>query len=326
MGYGMGYDNGREIAERMKRRSDFRGKSVFQSDQVIHVWANQSQPHARNAKATIWFEGTSLFSYQTMIARIATDIRGERVALISSEKFSVTTSGQQHSARLATRHMRVMLVPDVENLPRSVDRLIEDAKRSIALAANTRKRPATRVAAIATARAEFAEALSLIDTFGLTIARPVWDTAWDGDLAAIAEKHAAAIAAEVERIRALKEADAARLQTAWYDLSALFLRTGHRENDITFPWGRFPCLLAIKGDTIRTSWGAEFPVAHGIRALRLICAARKAGREWKRDGAGPRLGHFQVDSVTADGTVHAGCHTVEWSAIEHAAKALGLTA
>ena len=29
-----------------------------------------------------------------------------------------------------------------------------------------------------------------------------------------------------------------------------------------------------------------------------------------------RLGHYQIESIDPDGTVHAGCHIVTWKAIE----------
>jgi hypothetical protein len=320
-----GYDNGASIGEKFKRRHTFKGKTVFPGDQAIHVWAQQSQPCGRNAKATVWFEGPSLYSYGTEIARFTTDRHGSPVVLLSSQSYSVTTSGQQHAARHAVRHLEALLVEHVEDLSRSVRHLVRAAGEWIADAANTRKRAGTRVDAIEKARARYALANVLIDRFGLSDPAPVWNPLWDTGLEELAATHKRALAEKAAKDAAAEAERLAKLATEWTDRRAMFLLSGERSG-FGFPWHSFPCLLAVNGGEIRTSWGAQFPAVHGVRALRLICACRKSGRGWKRDGVGPRLGHFQIDEITEGGAVKAGCHTVEWSAIEHAARSLGITA
>jgi hypothetical protein len=322
--YGGGYDNGASIGDKFKRRYDFKGKTVFAGDQAIHVWAQQSQPCGRNSKATVWFEGPSLYSYSTEIARFTTDRHGSPVVLLSSQSYSVTTSGQQSAARHAVRHLEALSIEYVHDLSESVRYLVRTAGELIADAANTRKRAATRLAAIEKARGNYALANTLIDRFGLSDPFPVWDSAWDAGLEELAATHKRALAEKAEKDAAAEAERLAKLATEWTDRRAMFLLSGERSG-FGFPWHSFPCLLAISGDEIRTSWGAAFPAVHGVRALRLICACRKSGRGWKRDGVGPRLGHFQIDEITAGGAVKAGCHTVEWSAIEHAARSLGIT-
>ena len=80
------------------------------------------------------------------------------------------------------------------------------------------------------------------------------------------------------------------------------------------------------GAEIETSDHATFPVDHASKAFRIIAAIRASGKAWSRvtSGAGPRLGHFQIDSVDAQGNVRAGCHSVAWSEIERCAAQLGL--
>ena len=38
--------------------------------------------------------------------------------------------------------------------------------------------------------------------------------------------------------------------------------------------------------------------------------------EGQSDGHTWHLGHYQIDRIEANGTVHAGCHVVAWKAIE----------
>lgn len=42
-------------------------------------------------------------------------------------------------------------------------------------------------------------------------------------------------------------------------------------------------------------------------------ACRSQRKEWHRNGEQIAVGHFQLDSVTADGDIKAGCHTIAWS-------------
>ncbi len=96
-----------------------------------------------------------------------------------------------------------------------------------------------------------------------------------------------------------------------------------------------PCLLRLKGfrnwpeekypTEVQTSWGARFPVEDGKRAFRFIEIVRKRGECWHSNGEqAPTLGHYRIDRIAADGTVRAGCYTVQWSAIERVARELDL--
>lgn len=73
-------------------------KTVFSNTQCTHVWAQQSQPHGRGP--SIHFDGATLFSYQTPIARFVI-ANGSRVALYTTEKYSMTTAKHMHYARRA---------------------------------------------------------------------------------------------------------------------------------------------------------------------------------------------------------------------------------
>lgn len=86
-----------------------------------------------------------------------------------------------------------------------------------------------------------------------------------------------------------------------------------------------PVMLAVRGDTVRTSWGAEFPVAHAALAWRAVRRTVASGVPWHKNGERVRVGVFQLDSIDAAGNVKAGCHDVTYDEIESCAKALGLT-
>jgi hypothetical protein len=77
---------------------------VVNNSQVPHLWAHQSQDHAKG-NGSISFSGRSIYSYAAEIGRLADAPNGERVALLISRTWSITTSGHQSAARSAVSHM-----------------------------------------------------------------------------------------------------------------------------------------------------------------------------------------------------------------------------
>jgi hypothetical protein len=81
-------------------------------------------------------------------------------------------------------------------------------------------------------------------------------------------------------------------------------------------------MLRITESEVQTSLGARFPVSHALLALAFIRQVRASGREYVRNGHSIHLGHYVLDCVEPDGTVHAGCHVVSWEEIERIAPQL----
>lgn len=81
-------------------------------------------------------------------------------------------------------------------------------------------------------------------------------------------------------------------------------------------------LLRIVGDEVQTSRGVRFPVEHAKRGLALVRAVIARGEEWRTNGHSCHLGHYRIDSIEANGTVHAGCHVVPYSEVESIAPQL----
>jgi len=80
----------------------------------------------------------------------------------------------------------------------------------------------------------------------------------------------------------------------------------------------------ITGGTLQTTRGAEVPLVHAIRAFKFVKRVRDSGKPWHANGHSVRVGHFTVDSIDADGTMRAGCHTLTWPAIEEVARSVGV--
>lgn len=73
-----------------------------------------------------------------------------------------------------------------------------------------------------------------------------------------------------------------------------------------------PTLVRRIGDTLETSRGANCPFSHAVLAFLKAQQCRSTNTTWQRNGQQIRVGHFNVDSIDAQGNMRAGCHTLKW--------------
>lgn len=76
--------------------------------------------------------------------------------------------------------------------------------------------------------------------------------------------------------------------------------------------------------TLETSRGAEVPADHARRVWPVLRRLYRTGGTYVRNGHTIHIGHFALDSVDADGTMRAGCHTFTRAEIERCAALLDL--
>ena len=79
---------------------------------------------------------------------------------------------------------------------------------------------------------------------------------------------------------------------------------------------------AIINGVVETSWGAAVPVSDAIRVYRFVRNCRDYGRTWHRNGERMPVGHFEVDSIQANGNFKVGCHRFNWNTIHKLAVEL----
>lgn len=315
-------------------------KTVFTSQQVFHVWAAQSQYEGRGGNVS--FREKALFSYRAMIARFADTVTGERVALITSRKYSVTTTGHCSAARRALRHVRVFVVPEVfptqSEHSNNLAHLVLDYQGEVSRAMRARKLPYYTTQGeggeiergaekylfrMARDCAEYAQAFGLPD--------PALD--WQADSLRIFEKWRGsqtpeAIAKrEKEREAARKREEAARLKEeaergarvlAWQNGGAdLFPR------DIqALPYA----LLRVSpdGESLETSHGASVPLCEAKKAFRLIALQRQqAAPRFFGASDAPRVGHFSLNAICENGDFRAGCHKIRFEEAARIAALIG---
>lgn len=81
---------------------------------------------------------------------------------------------------------------------------------------------------------------------------------------------------------------------------------------------------AIVGGSLDTSHGASVPLVHALRAFRFLKLCRDSGKPWAANGKTLPVGHFRIDSVSAEGGFTAGCHVINWPEVAALAASLGV--
>lgn len=79
-------------------------------------------------------------------------------------------------------------------------------------------------------------------------------------------------------------------------------------------------------DDLVTSQGAVVPWAHAVKAFRFIRLCVERGEAWQRNGRTVRVGHYQLDSIAANGDMRAGCHLFAWDDMRALAEREGVFA
>lgn len=88
-------------------------------------------------------------------------------------------------------------------------------------------------------------------------------------------------------------------------------------------------MLRVDGDDILTSHGARIPLSAAPAVWAIVERCRTAGgRDFSSalQRGGYRVGDYALDSVGADGTLVAGCHSIPHSELRAMARRLGLAA
>lgn len=72
-----------------------------------------------------------------------------------------------------------------------------------------------------------------------------------------------------------------------------------------------------------TSKGAIVPLEHARKAFKVVQKCRERQKGFSPNGKTLHVGHYQIQSIDAEGNVRAGCHLIEWPQIEDFARKEG---
>jgi hypothetical protein len=314
-------------------------KHVFSSsDSIGHLWAHQTQDWAKAGNVS--FRGEEFISYNTCVARITAAPNGERVYLLTNHTYSSSTRLHQSIARQAIpsgSHIFHVIPSGSGYLYTAVsdnhkDNLYmwsEDIKSKLEDAAQSREPKKTRL--ILEAAATIKTATEYAEFFQTPFDVPALPVT-ESELQAIStEYHAKQQTRRDAAQRAANRRRAAR-NAYWrmdFEQRQAFNALKNEEKiqqwlggkSVSLPYG-LPTYLRVKGSNVETSRGASFPLSHAKRGLALVKAVMARGEEWHTNGHTCHLGHYQIERITPDGTVYAGCHVVPFSSIERIADVL----
>lgn len=305
-------------------------KTVFENSMLAHVWAQQSQPEGRGSN--FFFDGPTIYSYgrHFPIASFIKNDKGLPAVLFTDQDYSVTTSRHKHYTRQALpRGVRIFTVHHVfdgvggmwshkSNMERFAIRLA-DALHTVTkprIRSHTREAAVAEALDIVTRSNEYADFFKLQKSWRLK--KPNFEPGFVERLrtnAAAAKEKAARKVALLEKAAFAKAA--VELQE-WLDgvpreCPRLLALTDNKSARL---------VVSKFGDVVKTSLGAEVPLADARRAVAFIQACRTRGRSWERNGETCPVGLFQIDTIDASGNIKAGCHRIDWSEIARILPAL----
>lgn len=300
-------------------------RTVVSTDEVMHLWANRAQDHARNQGNRVYFRGRTIYSYgeHFPMARWVENARGETAVLVTTRTYSTTTARHKSGVRSAIRHVehkRVFNVPLASDRWHAQDSAGTDVQEYLE---SYRERIKTQEELVARAR------------------RPEWHYSRLVDLVDEANRFARFFQVEGGAgVEFTVREDFSELKKTLAETRREELREKRekqariaRENqervekwlageNVQLPYNLERIYLRVQGDEVVTSRGAKFPVKHARIGLRLVQRVRETGEEWVTNGHTLHLGPYKVDRVSVEGDVKAGCHLVRWAEIERIAPML----
>ena len=295
--------------------------------QVAHIWAQQGAiTWARNGSNSIYFQSSIIYSYGAHfpIAQFHKNTAGETCVLFTTEKYSSTTAKHISYAARA--------IPDcipIFNFP--LTREYQAALNNDPKAAHTfvmqwaEQQVSENIVKASRARSNASYLLQTAAEYQANVNRYL---KFMGDKRRV-DKLPADFDALMEQAR-IKTARAEEQAAERYknrDARQAELEKQHATEWRTGAWNgallHVPVMLRIKGDEIETSKGARIPLDHAPRLFKLWRACIDTGRDYQRNGHTEYAGAFAIDSITADGTLRAGCHVIDAVELEHMAQILG---
>lgn len=343
-------DAARELATRTRDTPPKRQKQVFDTDEIAHLWAHKAQDSARNAQGNFYFSGDTIYSYGSHfpIARHTVSAhgkhKGQSAVLCTTKTYSNTTAKHIRNVWSSIRSwdgnawnaLEGLRIFDVENPRDYTNSQMESWRTRIKAQAETVVQPRIRKSTVA-ARFQSLESLvkqanefaeffgerarfkmpESIDALQATLGEEIRRA--DAKAARDAAKRDKENRARAQRLRD----ESADIIAAWQagdertaagelayiprQIGEAYLRiTTSNPQDYLTESQR----VAEQVTKVETSLGARVPIAHAVRAMRLIRKLRTAGQTYKRNGHSIHLGHYVLDSVDALGTIKAGCHTI----------------
>lgn len=311
-----------------------RSKTVFTSDEIPHLWMHKAQEYGRNHGGNLYFREGTIFSYGSHFP-IAKHVESgkKKAILFTTRTYSNTTAKHISMVRSAIPSDSVVFhVPNIANgySPTNHESNLKSYQAEIDnhISTASRARLSSNIEwELEHASSTRQECIDYCKFFKLKTIKlaivPEVNTEQLAELKRKERKRAAKKAQEMKARRAAEEKERQRVEAERDATRPARIEAWRNGGRYEFHWSEnIPTMLRIVGDEVETSRGARFPVEHARKGLALVRAVMTRGEQWRANGHTCHLGHYSIQSIEANGTVHAGCHVVTWPEIERIAPLL----
>ncbi len=311
-----------------------RQRHVYQTQEIAHLWAHQTQQSARNQQNNFYFDGPTIYSYggHFPIASHVTGTRKRKAVLITTRGYGNTTSGHICKVRgsiPAGVQKFYVLHPELGCIHLSYGAMVDDIKTSQLWLADPPKR--TRKLTIARRSWELCSAICdanmFAEFFGIRKRLRL-----PSSLESCRDESKLVFAAEVKAIAAREKCrlERARIEAQEREQERTRVRIENLPEWIggapfafnrryEYALGNLPeAYLRIDPSdpaTVHTTQGATVPLSDVQNALPVILRGIEnviaSGQAWHSNGQSIRVGHYTLDRIESDGTVVIGCHRFE---------------
>lgn len=328
-----------------------RTRYVWPTHELPHKWAHQTQESGRNPQGNLSFDGPTIRSYSTPVARLYPKKGAESLVLISERRYSMTTARQLGMIAQATRHLTRIYVPvpcfdksGNMNWRNSSERtvaachaanlkfLLDRMNGNFAAAGRRMSERAVEWDRNA-ARGRHADFAAYVAHFGIRRKVPALPD-FGPALERARRIETPDPVRDAAKIRARERKEARKVAAAFVAVNCA--RSSWRMGG-SLPYVRYsyrnrnraenpavPVMLRIAEDQIETSQGARIPVADAPRLWQLVESARARGGIEFNGLHAPKAGDYQINQVEPDGTLRVGCHVIPHSELRSMARALHL--
>ena len=308
-------------------------KTVFNNNECMHVYAQQSNDQGRTNNGSVFFNGKTIYSYGHYFPMC--HFIDDNTAFVNSSSYSMSTSAHQEELRGAILHYKKFYIPtqllNVFLISNKFDKSFQDELIKHAFDsrdehlknATKRRKIYLKHNDVGSAIWDLKNARSIFNHFNkkppVKLERAISELKNDvTDILATFSDVLAKAKIKNDRQNAaiqkqlLKNADKWRSNT---------LKPGESIRGLNKTLMR----VNLERGIIETSKNANFPIVDAKLAFLLIRRMREAKCEFKKNAANiVKLGHYTIDSVDKKGNVKAACHYIEWDQIEACARELNI--
>lgn len=268
-------------------------KKVFNNAELCHVWASESQSQGRNSNGSMFFESNIIFSYgrHYVAAVIHTNNKGEKIALVNSYNYSMTTAKQLGHVRSALNGRMTYVSSET---PDCIDSTIDALKQSVKTLQVEQRNVRKKYSVLESIQDSIKNINDLLSFQGKASFYLSHD--------------------EMEEILSLDKLKQQKIKDSETKKHAAMLaeylpevelwKTGQNTKSIPYK------VQQIVGDIVRlnnkgeveTLRGATVPYSHAMRLLSLYVNGKVR--------QGERVGHYTVDQVQGE-KMKIGCHLID---------------